>query len=387
MAEVVHPRGLDFTNQRRVVTLKDVHGFSFRAITRKVKNLKGGRPSFDLVRQTYRKFAGRVSRRRYNYKKCGRRCYKVTTDVKKFLIQRMLKMRQSNVCTSTALQREVAAEKGVSIAASTIRKVLKQAGYRWLPRAQTRRFSHEDLAARRAFTQQVVDMSPAAFRRQFGLSMDGCVLGVPQADPVQRANFCTLGDTHMWRKPSEAASPALAGHDPFGKQVPLTRAVPLWGCISLGGVRPLLFHKQKKLTAEEWAAAVERGVVRRAIQTMLPDKRGGPCRVICDNESFLRAPASVAAHRKAKLILWKIPPRSPDLNPIERFWGWLRRALRQKDLADLAAKRPALTKAAYVERVRALCKTRRAQRVARNICLSLPKVCREVLAKNGAMTR
>ena len=35
---------------------------------------------------------------------------------------------------------------------------------------------------------------------------------------------------------------------------------------------------------------------------------------------------------------------SPDLNPIEKFWAWLRNRLRQRDLEDLQAGRPALGK-------------------------------------------
>ena len=33
----------------------------------------------------------------------------------------------------------------------------------------------------------------------------------------------------MWRKASEAARPDLAGGDAMNKQVPISRAVPLWG--------------------------------------------------------------------------------------------------------------------------------------------------------------
>ena len=44
-------------------------------------------------------------------------------------------------------------------------------------------------------------------------------------------------------------------------------------------------------------------------------------------------------------------PKSPDLNPVEMFWGWLRKKLRSMDLEDLRKKRRPLGKTAYTARV------------------------------------
>ena len=85
--------------------------------------------------------------------------------------------------------------------------------------------------------------------------------------------------------------------------------------------------------------------------------------------------------------LWHIPPRSPDLNPVEKFWSWLRRKLRQMDLDDLVAKRPPATKTKLQSRVRALCETNKAKQVAGNCVKGLRKVCLETLKKKGAATR
>ena len=67
-----------------------------------------------------------------------------------------------------------------------------------------------------------------------------------------------------------------------------------------------------------------------------------------------------AAHRAAKIKLWKMPARSPDLNPVERYWAWLRRKLRAMDLQDAVAGRPTLGKTAYKARVRAVCRSKKA---------------------------
>ena len=56
-------------------------------------------------------------------------------------------------------------------------------------------------------------------------------------------------------------------------------------------------------------------------------------------------------YTRTRVSLWKIPPRSPDLNPVEKFWAWLRKGLRKRDLKDAVAKRPVLGKTAYKARV------------------------------------
>ena len=48
-------------------------------------------------------------------------------------------------------------------------------------------------------------------------------------------------------------------------------------------------------------------------------------------------------------------PKSPDLNPVEMFWGWLRKKLRSMDLEDLRKKRRPLGKTAYTARVNRGC--------------------------------
>ena len=108
--------------------------------------------------------------------------------------------------------------------------------------------------------------------------------------------------------------------------------------------------------------------------------------MLCDNESFLRAKKTQQAYRDAKVNLWRIPPRSPDLNPVERFWSWLRRKLRAMGLKDAVAKRPVLGKMAYKSRVRTVCSSQQAQRVAMACARGLKKVCKEVVRNKGAAT-
>jgi hypothetical protein len=116
-----------------------------------------------------------------------------------------------------------------------------------------------------------------------------------------------------------------------------------------------------------------------------PIKPDGPWFALCDNESFLKkAKATKEAVAEQGVSLWHIPPRSPDLNPVEKCWAWLRRELRRLDLQDLSKKKRPLSKSAYAVRVRSLCRSQQAQRVASNFANGLKRVCNEVIAKKGA---
>ena len=75
------------------------------------------------------------------------------------------------------------------------------------------------------------------------------------------------------------------------------------------------------------------------------------------------------------------------MNPIEKFWGWLRKKLRAADMKDMQARRPVLGKMAYRARIRSICKSRQAQRVAASYTLGLRKVCQQVINKEGAASK
>ena len=199
-------------------------------------------------------------------------------------------------------------------------------------------------------------------------------------------NFFRHGENQMWRKPCESFSPKLSGDTEYGNQVPLERAVPMWGGCSADGFSVISYHAKKKLNAEEWAKAVTRGVLVTAIKALKLGLMNGTWHVLCYSESFLRAAVSSAAQRNAKVMLWKMPAKSPDLNSVKRFWSWLRKKLRAVDLQGAVAKRLVLGKIAYKARVRAVCRSKQAQRVAANQEKLMKRVCRQVVLKNSAAT-
>lgn len=385
--EMLRRNSLDFTNQRRVVLLRDKDRLSWEDIAERVVNLENDHPCWATCRAVYNSFNAKKGRRVYHYGNCGRRKEKVTPDVEKYLEQRMLALRHTMVCTSPVLQRDLAKTKGVKLEASTVRKVLKKLGYKWLPRRGKRVYSPAVMLSRLAFAEDVLSLTDSQLRRKLSFCMDGCVLGVPPADTTQRENFCKTGMTHVWRKPSEVCAPKLAGDDEYRTQLPMARSIPLWGGVSADGFAEVAIHHRKKFDTEEWTEdVVDSGRLAAALAAVNPAKPNGPWTVLCDNESFLRTAASQKAHRRAKVSLWAIPPRSPDLNPVEKFWSWLRKELLKRDLADVARRRPALSKVEYVARVRQVCRTQRAKRVAGNCARGLKKVCLEVKRRQGAAT-
>ena len=122
-------------------------------------------------------------------------------------------------------------------------------------------------------------LSNAQLRERLSFAMDGVILSMPPSGRIDRWNHCEFGEAHIWGQKSEAMSPALAGNDLHGEQVPLPRAVPLWGGVSAGGFAILLFHQGKKLSTPEWVRAVSAGKRRKAITSLSPVK---PTRASCE---------------------------------------------------------------------------------------------------------
>ena len=373
--------------QRKVVVLRDARKKTWPEIQAAVRNLRGERPSLSTVQRCYRAFSVRGGRVRTKYANCGNKVHKVTKEMETFLVRRLRQLRTKMVCTSWTLQHEFARKKGIKLSVSWVRKVLAKKGYRWLPKRQKRQYSAAAKAARMAFAKKMLGKSVGDLRRRFSFAMDGIVLAMPPVDPTDRVNFCRQGEDRMWRKASEGLSPALAGDDPFGKQVPLGRAVPMWGGCSAKGFAPVLFHKTKKVSIAEWKSAVDAGKLEKALKAAKSQKCGERWLVLCDNESFLRAAAVSAAHKRSGVKLLKMPAKSPDLNPVDRVWAWLRRKLRAMDLADAMAKRRVLSKAKCTERVKRVLKSQKLQRVAAACTRGLREVCKEVLQKKGAATK
>ena len=139
----------------------------------------------------------------------------------------------------------------------------------------------------------------------------------------------------------------------------------------------------------------DRGVGRRRsrrhlgslLRQLNPGVRDRPWRILCDGERFLHSKNALKAYERHGISVWTIPAHSPDLNPIERFWSWLRSELRRRDLQDYKSKRPSLTKDQYIRRVKMVLSSAAASQRASRIAKGFRKVCKEVQKKKGAAAR
>ena len=145
--------------------------------------------------------------------------------------------------------------------------------------------------------------------------------------------------------------PELSGDAGYLHQAPKDTCRPLWGNISEGGAAAVKWHPTRKTNQHEWAKAVREGKLTDAIRKLNPRAKR-PYNFLSDNESCLRAKENLAAYRVNGIVAWSWPPTSADPNPVELFWGWMRKKLRRMDLADLRNKEKVLGKFAHQPRAK-----------------------------------
>ena len=208
--EIISCRSMACPEHRKAYMLRYIMRFSWEKVAEQVVNLRGEHPSWVCVKETVQRLSVAKGCRKYKYSRCGRRPWKMTSAIQQFVISRLVARRATQIVTSVTLQADLSAEKGITVEASTIRKLLKRRGYRWLPRNQKRKYSDIQKRSRLAFARAVLRMSKKDLRRKLSMSLDGVVLSMPPTSDTERFNFCWGGATHMWRKRSEGNLPKLA---------------------------------------------------------------------------------------------------------------------------------------------------------------------------------
>jgi len=69
-------------------------------------------------------------------------------------------------------------------------------------------------------------------------------------------------------------------------------------------------------------------------KVLVPDLSPGQT-LILDNASFHKSQKTKDLIEKAGCFLLFLPPYSPDLNPIEKFWAWLKGHIRENSRQNL----------------------------------------------------
>jgi hypothetical protein len=379
----IHPRGLSLQVKEKVYMLRKRDKKAWTDIAKEVKNVKGRRPYWKVVRAAFWALTTTKGRMKQdNYKNCGRKPI-LTAPLIKWVVKKMLTLRVDCDCTSTDLQRCLVKEKHVTVTESAIRRVLNNEGYYYLERDKKPKYDKDQRAARVDFAKPFSKCTPQSKKDKVHLCMDGAVFTIPPSGTVARENYIHSDTPKIWRRKDEHGLPELAGFDQYQKQVPPSRMIPIWGGLGPGGFAPVLWHKDRKTDSEEWSAAVRAGKLTEAVRAVNPGKNTGPWIVLCDNESFLKHADSRKAYRRPRVSLLHIPAKSPDLNPVEKMWGWARKRLHKMDLADLRAGIPVPGKTAYTLRVKRLLKSAAAQQVARNYYGNLRTVSKRIVLKKG----
>ena len=157
--EVISCARMAFPEQRKAYMLRYIMRLSWEKIAEQVVNLRGEHPSWVCVKETVQRLSVSKGCRKYKYSRCGRRPWKMTSEIQQFVIRRLVARRATQIVTSVTLQADLSAEKGVTVEASTIRKLLKRRGYRWLPRNQKRKYSASQKRSRLAFARAVLRMN------------------------------------------------------------------------------------------------------------------------------------------------------------------------------------------------------------------------------------
>ena len=127
---------LDFQNEKKVVVLRGTRKYAWADVRNSVVTMAGNRPSIRTCQRIYASYNKKLGRRVFKFAKCGRRRWKVTRGIEVFVVRRLRALRQTCICTSTTLQRELKKTMGVVLECSTIRRILARHGYRWRARGQ-----------------------------------------------------------------------------------------------------------------------------------------------------------------------------------------------------------------------------------------------------------
>ena len=110
----------------------------------------------------------------------------MTTALCDWLVASLKRLRVKSECTSFDLQRLMAKEKGLVMWASSIRRALNDAGYKYLPSSKKPIYNEEQRRQRVAFAKKFADKSLAELKQEVNMCMDGVVFTVPPPEAVAR---------------------------------------------------------------------------------------------------------------------------------------------------------------------------------------------------------
>ena len=151
---------------------------------------------------------------------------------------------------------------------------------------------------------------------------------------------------------------------------------------ALGAGKVLMWHVVDGQWNGRAAASMYSGPLRRSLQ------RGHPCvagswRVLEDNDpSGYKSSKGVAAKKASAIVAMSLPPRSPDLNPLDfSFWAEVNRKMREQERGWPKSKKE--SRAAFIARLRKTAMTMPKEYIEKTIGAIAGRCKKIVDAKGG----
>lgn len=294
---------------------------------------------------------------------------------KRLLIRTLMRMRKDNCnLTVMSLVKEAGLDPSL-MHRRTYTKYLNSLGFYFLQARKKGLLSEKDKLARVRYARHmkaVLKRHPDFYSSHIAFYLDG-VSFVHKYNPLKDA--CQT-KSRVWRKPGEGLHITAKG----SKDLAGGRRLHLIVAIAAGkGI--ILNEAYEKMNGEFFASFIRQ-------YFNITFAKAGPKEnqsrlFLMDNDPSQCSKKSMEALRAIEADLHFIPPRSPDLNPIENVFHLLKRRLQHQTI-ELKIEKESFEQ--FKERVLRCCEEIDISTIDKTIA-SLPKRIDGVLKKNGARTK
>ena len=205
------------------------------------------------------------------------------------------------------------------VSTRTINRFLNRNGYRYLQARRKGLMSKEDREKRVEFAKRVtMEYTESLWTKEIAFYLDGVSFEYKRNPKSQ----CMAPSGRVWRRPSEGLSPGCIAKGSKcgtgGNYVKLIVAISY-----IEGVVAAVPYE--KMTGEYFAQ-----FLREHFEAILDKANKNTRLFLQDGDPSQNSCAAKEAMKDVKANLFSIPPRSPDINPIENFFHLVRRQL-EKD--------------------------------------------------------
>lgn len=232
---------------------------------------------------------------------------------------RLARQKNANVTVESLV-----AESGMRTLASrrTFSRLLNEKGYGFFQARKKGLLTEKDRRQRLKYAQDMRDYAPSFWTDEVSFYLDG-VSFVHKYNPLSTA--CSA-HSRVWRKRSEGLTVTTKGC----KDLAGGRRVHVIVAIAYGkGV--ILRVPYEKMNGQFFAAFIKEHFDICFTRSGL--KNGGSRLFLMDNDPSQTSKVALAALQEIKAELHKIPPRSPDLNPIENIFHLAKSNLQRETIS------------------------------------------------------